>query len=189
MTTTPTFTTTPTNTFTTTYTATPTNTFTPTYTATNTNTWTSTFTPTVTSTPTITYTFTITSTPTITNTPQPTATPTFTQCPVNEFPNPMDFQNDANHHITFTCIPPGSTLNIYTISLNLVMSYGPNVYYNPNPNSYYGVDPTTGMEKIYWDGRNGDGNPVASGFYLYKIEGPNGRTFGKFAVSRSLNGP
>jgi hypothetical protein len=89
-------------------------------------------------------------------------------------------------------------VNIYTISLALVMSYGPNVYYNPNPNSYYGpadtgldagLDSNTGMYVVRWDGRNGNGNPVASGFYIYKIEGPNGRTFGKFAVSRSLNGP
>ncbi len=100
----------------------------------------------------------------------------------------MDFVNDANHHITFTCVPAGSTLNIYTISLSLVMSYGPNdeVF---NANSLYKSDPSTQQKIVYWDGRNGDGNPVASGFYIYKLEGPNGRSFGKFAVSRSLNGP
>ena len=46
-----------------------------------------------------------------------------------------------------------------------------------------------GIGGIIWDGTNGDGNPVSSGFYLYVVEGPSGRSIGKFAISRSRNGP
>lgn len=156
-------------------------TLTPTFTSTHTNTFTFT----------ITFTSTITLTPTITNTPPPSPTPTDTPCPVNVYPNPMDFQHNPTFNnqcpssdpcIKFSCIPPQSTLNLYTITLSLVRSFGP---YDPN----YTYNSLTGTGLITWDGKNGDGNPVASGFYFYKIEGPNGQTFGKFAISRSLNGP
>lgn len=176
-----------TSTFTSTWSWTPTPSLTPTITSTQSFT----FTPTHTYTFTITLTPTITFTPTITNTPPPSPTPTDTPCPVNVYPNPMDFQHNPTFNnqcpssdpcIKFSCIPPQSTLNLYTITLSLVRSFGP---FDPN----YTYNSLTGTGLITWDGKNGDGNPVASGFYFYKIEGPNGQTFGKFAISRSLNGP
>ena len=198
-----TYTVTPTNSSTPSDTPSLTSTYTPGSTSTSTNTWTQTFTSTasftptpsytstITFTPTNTLTFTITLTPTITNTPPPTSTPTDTPCPVNVYPNPMDYQHNpafnnqcpsSNPCIKFSCIPPQSTLSLYTITLSLVRSFGP---YDPN----YTYNPSTSTGLITWDGKNGDGNPVAAGFYFYKVDGPNGQTFGKFAISRSLNGP
>lgn len=198
-----TYTVTPTSSSTPSYTPSFTSTYTPGSTSTSTNTWTQTFTSTasftptpsststITFTPTNTFTFTITLTPTITNTPPPTPTPTDTPCPVNVYPNPMDYQHNpafnnqcpsSNPCIKFSCIPPQSTLNVYTITLSLVRSFGP---YDQN----YTYNPSTSTGLITWDGKNGDGNPVAAGFYFYKVDGPNGQTFGKFAISRSLNGP
>ncbi len=177
---------TPANTGTPSYTPTPSNTPSPTSSPTPSWTLTPSFSPTPSLTPTV------TTTPTITNTPLPTATYTNTPCPVDVYPNPMDFQHNPAFNnncpssspcIKFSCIPPTSTLSIYTVSLALVRTFGPN--YDSN----YVFIPSTGTGLITWDGNNGDGNPVASGFYLYKIEGPNGRTFGKFAISRSSNGP
>jgi hypothetical protein len=40
-----------------------------------------------------------------------------------------------------------------------------------------------------WDGKNGDNNPVSSGIYIYVVDGPAGKTFGKFAISRPRTGP
>jgi len=84
--------------------------------------------------------------------------------------------------IVIGCVPAGSTVNIYTVSLLLVRTFAPG---DPN----FTLSPSLSVGTITWDGNNGDGNPVAAGFYLYVIDGPNGKTFGKFAISRSRNGP
>jgi len=103
----------------------------------------------------------------------------------------MDFQaNPPNNHqcpssspcIKFGCIPVGSTVKIYTIPLQLVRLFNPG---DPN----FILSPTLNSGVLTWDGNNGDGNPVSSGFYLYVVDGPAGRTFGKLAISRSKNGP
>jgi len=128
-------------------------------------------------------------TPTYTNTPGPTATFTATLCPVSVYPNPMDFQ--ASHAIAacpgkacivIGCVPAGSTVNIFTVSLMRVRTFLPG---DPN----FTLAPSLNVGTITWDGNNGDGNPVAAGFYLYVIDGPQGKNFGKFAISRSRNGP
>jgi hypothetical protein len=178
---TPPFTSTPTNTppptSTNTFTGTPTSTFTPT------NTFTRTFTPTITSTPTN------SNTPTITNTPGPTSTFTQTPCPIVVYPDPMDFQ--ASHNIlpckgktciVVGCVPVGSNMKIYTISLGLVRYFAPNQLDTS-------MSTNTSVGNFLWDGNNGDGNPVSSGVYYYVIDGPGGRSFGKFMISRSWNGP
>jgi len=104
----------------------------------------------------------------------------------------MDFQHNppynnqcpnGNACIKFGCVPVGATLKIYTISLGLARSFGvaPN---DPN----FTMGPGINVGTFTWDGRNQDGNPVASGFYLYVVDGPHGRFFGKFAISRSWSG-
>ena len=101
----------------------------------------------------------------------------------------MDFQHSpplnnlcpsGSPCIKIACVPYGSTLKIYTMTLALVRAYGP-ADIEPYPLNL-------GNGVIYWDGNNGEGNPVAAGLYYYVLEAPNGRTFGKFAISRSRNG-
>jgi hypothetical protein len=198
---TPTNTTTVTPTFTPTNTGVPTNTPTNTMTSTSTSTITKTYTSTQTFSPTytqtVTNTFTHTATPTITNTPGPTSTYTQTPCPVDVYPDPMDFQHNPPYtncidcggfvpsvpSLKFGCIPVGATLKIYTISLGgLVRQFLPG---DPN----FHLSSSLNVGTITWDGTNGDGNPVAAGIYLYVVEGPSSRTFGKFAISRSASGP
>jgi len=103
----------------------------------------------------------------------------------------MDFQHVPAYNnqcpgssacIKFGCVPVGSTLKIYTVSLGLVRSFS-----SSDPN--FTLASSLNVGTFTWDGNNGDGNPVSSGFYLYVVNGPGGRSFGKFAISRSWNGP
>jgi hypothetical protein len=102
----------------------------------------------------------------------------------------MDFEHNppynnqcpsGNACIKFACVPVGSTLKIYTVSLALVREMPANA-------SEFQIASNGSVETIFWDGTNGDHNPVSAGFYLYVIEGPNGRTIGKLAISRARNG-
>jgi hypothetical protein len=114
-----------------------------------------------------------------------------TPCPILVYPNPMDFQHNppynnlcpsGNACIKFGCVPVGSTLKIFTVSLALVRVFPPD-------DLEFHLDPmNSAVGTITWDGTNGDRNPVSSGFYLYVIDGPNGRTIGKLAISRARNG-
>ncbi len=85
--------------------------------------------------------------------------------------------------IKFDCVPVGSTLKIYTVSLGLVRNFTAT-----EPSPIFTLDSGLNVGTFHWDGNNGDGNPVSAGFYIYVIDGPGGRTFGKFAISRSWNG-
>jgi hypothetical protein len=103
----------------------------------------------------------------------------------------MDFQHNPAYTnqcpggtacIKLGCIPIGSTLKIYTVDLSLVRSFAAN---DPN----FIPNPPLGVGIFTWDGKNGDGNPVSSGFYYFVVDGPAGRSFGKLAISRSWTGP
>jgi hypothetical protein len=101
----------------------------------------------------------------------------------------MDFEHNppynnlcpsGNACIKFGCVPVGSTLKIYTVSLALVRVFLPN-------DENFQISTNGSVGTFFWDGTNGDRNPVSAGFYLYVIEGPAGRTIGKLAISRSRN--
>jgi hypothetical protein len=179
-----------TNTATHTATNTATNTPTNTPSATNTLQYTATFTQTATNTSTNTTTL----TPFITNTP--TITPTFTPAPCQPevYPNPMDFtaaHNEVNvpasacptgKCVVFSCVPFGSTVKIYTVSLALVRSFDSTAV------TPAGTLPSN-VGLVAWDGTNGSGGYTAAGLYFYVVNGPGINTFGKFAISRSIYGP
>jgi hypothetical protein len=131
-----------------------------------------------------------TPTPTIFITPTPTATAT-PMCPISVYPNPMNFQagpnsfppgpyvnhcpNDPYGCIKFDCVPFGSTLKIYTISLELVQTFGPNSI----------IPMGNGNGRIIWDGDNSNQDPVAAGIYFYLITNPLGHWTGKFAIEQA----
>lgn len=85
------------------------------------------------------------------------------------FPNP--FVTAGSEALTFTGLPLGAALRIYTVAGEPVASLQ--------------VDP--GRASMTWNGQNDSGFLVASGIYFYLAEGESGeRTRGRFAV---VNGP
>jgi ligand-binding sensor domain-containing protein len=85
------------------------------------------------------------------------------------FPNP--FVTAGSEALTFTGLPLGAALRIYTVAGEPVASLQ--------------VDP--GRASVTWNGQNDSGFLVASGIYFYIAEGESGeRTRGRFAV---VNGP
>jgi len=85
---------------------------------------------------------------------------------VRVYPNP--WRGDRDKTLIFDGLPLGSTLKIFTVSAHSVATLHDN-----------------GSGKAIWDLKNGSGESVASGLYLYLItDGQNGKTHGKFAVIR-----
>jgi len=171
-----------------------TNTSTQTVTNTATNTATQTATNTFANSATFTNTATNTATSTVTTTPAITNTFTPGPCQIEVYPNPMDFTASHNETnvpgvacpsgkcIVFSCLPLNATMKIYTVSLSLVKTF-------PAGSVVQGFNLPSGVGLVAWDGTNGNNAPVASGLYFYVVNGPNGNTFGKFAISKSMYGP
>jgi hypothetical protein len=133
-------------------------------------------TPTVTPTPTFSPTFTSTSTPTITPTPVFSFTPTYTFTPVNTstpvftatpvpplnvWPNPFNPNyavpvNGVGPALRAMTVPANSTMNIYTVSGELVAHLSENA-----------------PGEIDWNGKNNNGVPVSAGPYYYVIQSGN----------------
>jgi uncharacterized repeat protein (TIGR01451 family) len=67
------------------------------------------------------------------------------------FPNPYNPDKDGN--IKFINIVPGSSVEIFTISGEMVKFI-----------------PATSLIRAEWDGRNGNGNPVSAGIYYFVIK-------------------
>ena len=81
------------------------------------------------------------------------------------YPNP--FVTAGRHELTFTGLPLGAALRIYTVAGEAVAALQ--------------VDP--GRASVTWNGQNASGFLVASGIYYYLAEGESGeRTRGRFAV-------
>ena len=81
------------------------------------------------------------------------------------YPNP--FVTAGRDELTFTGLPFGAALRIYTVAGEAVASLQ--------------VDP--GRASVTWNGQNDSGFLVASGIYYYLAEGESGaRTRGRFAV-------
>jgi len=146
-----------------TVTATPTLTGTPTATATKTPTATITNTPTATGTPTPTGTPTLT--PTVTSTPTITLTPT----PVKGFsaaaePNVTDGQAPIQFVVDLPS-PDELTLTVYDVA-------GEKIYGST-------LQGAAGANSFNWPPKNQNGNPLASGIYIYVIQANSGQKIGK----------
>ncbi|MBK7671389.1 MAG: exo-alpha-sialidase [bacterium] len=77
------------------------------------------------------------------------------------FPNPVrrgaGFPGDEGERVAFTNLPPGSRVRVFTAAGDDVNDLGP--------------DQQSGAQ-IYWDTDNHEGESVAPGVYLYKVEMP-----------------
>jgi hypothetical protein len=77
---------------------------------------------------------------------------------VFNYPNP--FTNDT--HFTFELrgseLPDGLNIKVYTIAGRLIWDY-------EVPTS----DMTPGFNRIHWNGKDQDGDDIANGVYLYKV--------------------
>lgn len=183
-TTTPTFTPTSTPTFTPTFTSTRTATSTPSLTPTptpsSTPTVTVTLTPTGTSTPTGLPTATCTSTPTVTPsfTPSPTSTITITFTPTPSptvapgfsavvEPNVTDGQTPVHFVVSLTA-PSQIVLALYDVADEAV--YAASVAGSP------------GLNTVTWPPKNQNGEPLASGIYIYVLQAANSQKIGKIYV-------
>ena len=150
-----------------TFTSTPTSsststpTITPSMTPTNTPTVTATFTIYLTSTNTATATPTNTCTITPTISPTPTFTPT---CVTYVWPDPYSPKTAVGNSLRVSCMNAQTTVNIYTISGELVQTL--------DPSTACQVPDMWGM--VYcWNGRNKKGFFVSSGIYIYVVDQNN----------------
>jgi hypothetical protein len=85
---------------------------------------------------------------------------------VKVYPNPF---NPGCSRLTFWGSGvPHATIKIYTVSGELVKS----------------LHEINGEYKIYWDGKNEEGEPVVAGIYLFVANNPEGRDTGKFMIIR-----
>jgi hypothetical protein len=86
---------------------------------------------------------------------------------VRAFPNPWRSDRHSAYQMTFDRLPDSavSSLKIFTISGELVRSL-------------------SGTGTIQWDMRNGSGQNVASGIYLYLLTANHQQKTGKIAVIR-----
>ena len=165
----PTITNTPTVTNTPTPTLSPTPSFTFTLTFTPTNSPTPSDTPTATGTPTITDTPTVTFTPTITYTPTNTATPTATLPFFDTFyvsKNVFDpsTNGSVSIYVGYSSYPGEYSLTIYNTAGEAITQLDP----THNLTNFV-------MKSYFWDGKNKNGGPCASGVYLLYLVEPYDR--------------
>ncbi len=101
------------------------------------------------------------------------------------FPNPFIFT--INHRVYFpinlTRVTPEATISIFTVSGTLVKTINLNTSQMPAPGRY---SQPAELERIgaFWDGRDENDRPVASGLYLAVLRTTFGRDVRKFALVR-----
>ncbi|SVD26427.1 uncharacterized protein METZ01_LOCUS379281, partial [marine metagenome] len=78
-------------------------------------------------------------------------------------------ESPGEHRLHFTRLPNNCTLSIYTVSGEFVDSF--------NYNSSFRGD-------LFWDLKNGSGELIAPGLYIYVVESSGEKHMGKFAVIR-----
>jgi len=86
---------------------------------------------------------------------------------IRVYPVPWVSSRHQSNPITFTDLPASGTIKIFTVSGEEVVELS---------------IPTDGQKE--WDGKNASGRNVASGIYLYVVNGDNQKTTGKLVVIR-----
>jgi len=83
------------------------------------------------------------------------------------YPNPCNIKNNCNA-VTFTRLTLGAVIYIYTLSGELVKR----------------IDKSSNIDTIGWDLKNDNGSSVASGLYIYLINGEGSSKKGKLVLIR-----
>ncbi|GJQ22064.1 MAG: hypothetical protein HBSIN02_24190 [Bacteroidia bacterium] len=82
---------------------------------------------------------------------------------VLNFPNPFSHETAFTFHLTGSLPPDEVYLRIYTVSGRLIYE-----------RKYYPGQVNIGFNRIVWDGRDQNGDPVANGVYFYKVTAVQG---------------
>jgi hypothetical protein len=90
------------------------------------------------------------------------------------FPNPLrtgaGFPRDEGGSVTFSNMPEGSKLLIFTTAGDRIIDIGPEVIVGGN---------------MHWNTRNSSGEVITSGVYIYKVEIPESEAYwGRLVVIR-----
>ncbi len=85
---------------------------------------------------------------------------------VRVFPNPWRADRSTLNHVTFDQLPSNSTIGLYTLSAHWVKT----------------LDAPSGS--ALWDLTTDSGDKAASGYYIYLITSPAGKTRGTLAIIR-----
>jgi hypothetical protein len=118
--------------------------------------------------------------PTVTLYPRtaPAADPSEILVVPNPYKRRVAWEESGESKIQFTSVPVGSTIRIYTAAGNLVREIGPDEVAR-------GCSASTLPGCVNWDLRNGRGEEIVSGVYIFQVDSP-GRDghVGKFMVAR-----
>jgi hypothetical protein len=97
---------------------------------------------------------------------------------VQVFPNPVNFGTAVRGTIKFMGLSPQSTINVYNLTGERVISIAPGMAAGGTVND--GISGTA-----EWDGHNTMGSPVARGTYIYVVRDAVGHSHtGKIGVTR-----
>ena len=82
------------------------------------------------------------------------------------YPNPIQFGEfgGANRTLKFRNVPPGSVIQIFTVTGEQIRE----------------IEAKTA--EVSWDGKRGNGEPVTSGLYIYRVQMIGDEAFGRIAV-------
>lgn len=90
------------------------------------------------------------------------------------YPNP--FRPAGHEAVTFTGLPPGGEVRVYTLDGTLVHTG------SADDGPY--DDGDGDVWRHVWDGGGDAGQSLAAGVYLYRVEGPDGHALGKLTLIR-----
>jgi hypothetical protein len=77
---------------------------------------------------------------------------------VFNYPNPFTNETNFTFSLRGTVLPEEVTIKVYTIAGRLIYDINPPV-----------TDLTIGFNKVFWNGKDQDGDEIANGVYLYKV--------------------
>ncbi len=97
--------------------------------------------------------------------------------PISPYVYPNPFRPASSHtELTFAGLPPAGEVRVYSIDGELLHSG----FADEGPF----IENGTPTWRHTWDAANDHGEPLASGVYLYRVEGPDGYALGRLAIIR-----